>query len=162
MSKNQPANKKRVLEHLAESPIIEAACRKAGIGRSTFYDWRNKDGEFNKACKEAIKKGTERISDLAESQLIKLIQDGDRQSIMFWLNNRNENYALPNKLVREVYKEVHTERAIPIMPIMGGMSRPEIREKLEKKWAEVVEETLIEHRDSAKIKNETKKRSRAK
>mgnify|MGYP001596939324 CR=1 FL=1 len=86
--------KKAVLEQLIKTPIVEVACSKAGIGKTSFYEWKNADLEFAKAVNEAMKVGIDFISDIAESQLINLIKKGDFRSVAYWLkHNRNERYG---------------------------------------------------------------------
>ena len=43
MSRNQDKDKAKVLAKLKRTPIVEAACKQAGIPRSTFYRWRKDD-----------------------------------------------------------------------------------------------------------------------
>lgn len=86
--------KKAVLEQLIKTPIVEVACSKAGIGKTSFYEWKNTDPEFAKAVEEAMATGIEFISDIAESQLISLIKKGDFKAVAYWLkHNRNERYG---------------------------------------------------------------------
>jgi len=86
--------KKAVLEQLLKTPIVEVACSKAGIGKTSFYEWKNTDPEFAKAVNEAMKVGIDFISDIAESQLINLIKKGDFKAVAYWLrHNRNERYG---------------------------------------------------------------------
>jgi hypothetical protein len=86
--------KKAVLEQLIKTPIVEVACSKAGIGKTSFYQWKNDDPEFAKAVNEAMKVGIDFISDVAESQLITLIKKGNFSAVAYWLkHNRNERYG---------------------------------------------------------------------
>lgn len=86
--------KKAVLEQLIKTPIVEVACSKAGIGKTSFYQWKNDDPEFAKAVNEAMKVGIDFISDVAESQLISLIKKGNFSAVAYWLkHNRNERYG---------------------------------------------------------------------
>lgn len=92
MKKEQ--GKKAVLEQLLKTPIVEVACSKAGIGKTSFYDWKNSDPEFAKAVNEAMKVGIDFISDIAESQLVNLIKKGNFSAVAYWLkHNRNERYG---------------------------------------------------------------------
>lgn len=86
--------KKAVLEQLLKTPIVEVACSKAGIGKTSFYEWKNADAEFAKAVNEAMKIGIDFISDIAESQLVNLIKKGNFSAVAYWLkHNRNERYG---------------------------------------------------------------------
>jgi len=85
--------KQLLLDHLRQMPIIELACKKTGIGRSTFYRHKKEDKEFAKAVEEAIETGESFITDLSETQLINLIRDGNFQSIQLWLKHHHKKYA---------------------------------------------------------------------
>ena len=65
-------------------------------------DGGKKDKVFAKMTDEAIQVGTFIVNDLAESQLITKIKDGNLQAVMYWLNHKNKSYT--NKL--EVNNEV--------------------------------------------------------
>ena len=80
------------LGHLAKSSIVQLACERSGIGRSTYYDWRNKDEGFAEVADKAIKVGVLVINDMAESHLIHNIQNNSNTAIIFWLKNHHELY----------------------------------------------------------------------
>jgi len=82
-----------VLDQLKLSPMIQVACSKAGISRATYYRWRETDPKFKSDSDAAQKEGVGYTNDMAESQLIKLIRDNDRQAIFYWLNNRHPDYS---------------------------------------------------------------------
>lgn len=92
MSRNQSADKKALLSQLERTPIVEAACKKAGLPRSTFYRWRKDDKEFAAKCDETIELSVGRINDLAESQLINAIKDQNMTAITFWLRHHHHSY----------------------------------------------------------------------
>lgn len=85
-----------LLEQLRKVPIVQIACEKAGIGRATYYRWKKEDPEFGKAADEALTEGTQLVSDMAESQLLTAIRDGNLGAVMYWLKHRNPHYN--NKL----------------------------------------------------------------
>jgi hypothetical protein len=93
---NTKKTKKELLEQLKKTPVIEIACIKAGIGRTTYYDWCRDDPEFGKAADEALHTGKEFISDVAEGNLIGKVKQGHFQSLIFWLRSHREEYG--NKL----------------------------------------------------------------
>lgn len=103
MSRNQDADKQRLINQLAKTPIIEAACKHAGLPRSTYYRWRKDDEAFADACDETIELSIGRINDLAESQLINAIKDQSMGAITFWLKHHHHSYR--NRL--EVDARVH-------------------------------------------------------
>lgn len=93
MSRNQATDKKKLLLRLVKTPIIEVACKQAGVPRSTYYRWRKSDEGFAEACDEAIEESTGRINDLAESQLITAIKEQNMTAIIFWLKHHHKRYA---------------------------------------------------------------------
>lgn len=74
--------KKAVIEALQESlGIVTTACKKAGVGRTQFYEWLKVDKEFA----DAVADIEEITLDFVESKLLKNIQQGDTQSIHYYL-----------------------------------------------------------------------------
>ncbi len=92
MSRNQTADKKKLLERLRKTPIVEVACKQAGVPRSTYYRWRKDDEGFEAACDEVIEESTGIVSDIAESQLISAIKEKNMTAIMFWLKHHHRAY----------------------------------------------------------------------
>ena len=93
MSRNQAADKKKLLLRLVKTPIVEVACTQANVPRSTYYRWRKRDEKFADACDEALEESTGRINDLAESQLISAIKEQNMTAIIFWLRHHHNRYA---------------------------------------------------------------------
>lgn len=92
MSRNQKQDKKQLLEKLAKTPIVEVACKQAGVPRSTYYRWRKDDEAFAKTCDETIEQSAGLINDMAESQLIQAIKDQNMTAIIFWLKHHHPTY----------------------------------------------------------------------
>ena len=67
VSRNKAIEKKRIVDQLREMPIVEVACRRAGVARATYYRWLKKDAEFAKLCREALEHSTSAVSDIAEA-----------------------------------------------------------------------------------------------
>ena len=88
----QDKDKQLLLNRLKETPIIEFACKKIGIGRATYYRWRE-DKEFAKSADEAIAEGEAFITDMSESQLISMIRDRNFQAIQLWLRHHHAKYS---------------------------------------------------------------------
>ncbi|MEN9881021.1 MAG: hypothetical protein RLZZ308_204 [Candidatus Parcubacteria bacterium] len=84
--------KERLLIELTKVPIVQVACQRVGVGRATYYSWRESDTEFKVLSDKAISEGNFVINDLAESKLISNIQDGNNTSIIFWLKNHHSGY----------------------------------------------------------------------
>jgi len=93
IQKRMDANKELLIEQLKKTPIVQIACEKTGIGRATYYRWRKEDEEFTKAADEAITEGNELVNDMAESQLMAAIRDGNLGGIIFWLKHHHPRYA---------------------------------------------------------------------
>ena len=85
--------KKLVIEQLCRTPIVEAACQKAGVSRMTFYRWKKEDKEFAKAVAAAIQDGRLLVNDLAESQLVGAIKDRNLPATTYWLRHHHPDYA---------------------------------------------------------------------
>jgi hypothetical protein len=80
------------LEQIRKIPIIQVACEKVGVARSSVYRWKEEDKEFNKALEEALAEGEALINEMGESQLISLIREKNWQAISFWLRKRSPRF----------------------------------------------------------------------
>lgn len=80
-------HKKAIIEALEQSlGIVTSACKKVGVGRTTFYGWLNDDEEFAKQVKDI-----ENIAlDFAESQLHRQIGDGNTTATIFYLKTKGK------------------------------------------------------------------------
>ncbi len=85
--------KQLLLEQLKKIPIIQVAVERLGVGRTSFYRWKQEDKEFAKAVDEAILEGEMLITDLSEAQLINLIKDKNFQGIRLWLQVHSKKYS---------------------------------------------------------------------
>lgn len=86
-------NKKLIVEKLKSLPIVQIACEKTGIGRATYYRWREADQEFAKTANKAIQEGRQFVNDMAESQLLSAIRDQNMTAIIFWLKHNHLAYT---------------------------------------------------------------------
>ena len=93
MSRNLAVDKKKLLEKLRKTPIVEVACKQSGIPRSTYYRWCKDDEDFASECDEDIEHSAGLINDMAESQLISAIKDKNMSAIFFWLKHHHKKYA---------------------------------------------------------------------
>ena len=93
MARNQLRDKAAILKKLADVRIVEIACKQVGISRATFYRWQEDDYKFQVDCQQAIQQGTDRISDLAESQVVNKIKDGNFRASTYWLEKHHPDYA---------------------------------------------------------------------
>lgn len=101
--------KKLLLEHLEKTPIVQIACEKSGVGRSTYYRWVEQDKKFARSAKQALSKGILIMNDLAESQLLKSVRDGNMTAIIFWLKSRHLSYWNKLEIVENTDKEELTK-----------------------------------------------------
>ena len=99
IKKRQKQQMALLLENLERIPIAQIACDKAGINRTTYYRWRDKDPKFQEAADEAIKKGDDLINDMSVSQLISLVKDKHLPAITFWLRRRHPKFKDRNAVM---------------------------------------------------------------
>ncbi len=76
-----------------KKPVVEAACIKAGVGRTAFYEWKKKDPKFAKAADLALEFGKDFVSDIAEMQLLNAIKSGDFRALALWLKTHKKEYG---------------------------------------------------------------------
>jgi len=103
--RRQTVEQKVLLEQLRKVPIVQIACERANIGRTTYYRWCREDSKFKKESEEAMNEGEEMINDLSESQLITLIKEKNFSAVQLWLRQHHPKYG--NKL--EVRTKVEAE-----------------------------------------------------
>ena len=76
-----------MLEALEQSlGVVTSACKKVGIGRTTFYGWLKDDEEFA----EQVRDIGEIAVDFAESQLHKQIKEGNSTATIFYLKTKGK------------------------------------------------------------------------
>jgi ACT domain-containing protein len=84
--------KEALLEQLRKTPILQIACEKLDINRTTLYRWRAESKEFATAIDEALLEGRLMVNDLAESQLIGAVKDRNITAILAWLKHNHPTY----------------------------------------------------------------------
>lgn len=102
-------DKKLLLEHLEKTPIVQIACEKSGVGRSTYYRWLQSDSVFAKKARKALQRWVFLMNDVAESQLLKGMKDGNMTAIIFWLKSRHSAYGTKLEIVDTPDKESLTK-----------------------------------------------------
>ncbi len=110
ITRRQNAQKAELLEKLRETPVVEVACRKIGIARSTYYRWRKDSEEFTAIADGVIHEGKLFINDMAESQLISEIKEKNMTAIIFWLKHNHPSFStrveiIPGKKEEELSQE---------------------------------------------------------
>jgi hypothetical protein len=85
---NKFNTKKRAMLEALESSlgIVTTAALKAQIDRSSHYGWIKSDAEY-KIAVDAI---NESVLDFAESNLFKLVKDGNTTAIIFYLKTKGK------------------------------------------------------------------------
>ncbi len=118
MKKNKKRNE--FLNELRKIPIIQVACEKVGLSRTSIYRWKDEDPEFKKEMEQAMKDGESFVNDMSESQLLTLIKEKDWSAISFWL--RHHHSAYKNKLeisTREVDETLSPEQEELVRKALG-------------------------------------------
>lgn len=101
MAKAKERTKKAIVQRLSEVRIVEIACKSVGISRATYYRWLQEDKFFKYDCEDAIRLGTDTISDLAESQVVSKIKAGDFKASAYWLEHHHRDYKPKPKTPKE-------------------------------------------------------------
>lgn len=80
-------HKKAIIEALEKSlGVVTTACKKAGVGRTTFYGWMEEDVAFATEVNDI-----QNIAlDFAESQLHKQIGGGNTSATIFYLKTKGK------------------------------------------------------------------------
>jgi hypothetical protein len=100
--------KTALIEQLRKTPVIQIACEKTGVSRMTYYRWRD-DEEFAEAADEALADGKSLVNDLAESQLLSALREGEAWSVQYWLRHHHLDYS--NKL--EITAKAASDKLTP-------------------------------------------------
>lgn len=98
-------DKAKLLEILEKNPVVQLACERAGVGKTTFYRWKNEDAAFARKADAALTSGNEFVSDIAISQLISAIKDKNMHAIRFWLTNHHRDYTTKMHIIAEVHRD---------------------------------------------------------
>lgn len=102
--KTRSKKQRKLLSELENNPLIERACKKVGVARSTYYRWRDSDPEFREETEKATIMGREKMNDFVESKLLEAINSGSMQGIRYWLDHNSKTYALVSVNHRELQR----------------------------------------------------------
>lgn len=124
--------KKLFLEELEKDDFgnIVVVCKKLGIGRTTCWEWRQKDKEFSDRVNELVISGRKSMVGLAEHKLASNISKGKEASIIFALKTLGKDVGYIER------KEVTGADGKDIIPDMSKMTAEELMalaDKLTKK-----------------------------
>jgi hypothetical protein len=79
--------KDKMLKALEKSlGVVTTACKMAGVGRTTFYEWLDKDPDFKKAVDDF----KDVAIDTVESKLYDLIKEGNVTATIFYLKTKGK------------------------------------------------------------------------
>jgi len=87
------AEKSAFIKTLEETPLASYACKKVGIGRTTFYRWMRTNYGFKRDVERALKRGRSQWNEIAESALMKNVKNGKMDAIKFYLTHNEKRYA---------------------------------------------------------------------
>lgn len=90
MKKHRKA--KQFLEELRRTPVVSAVCKQLDLSRQTIFRWLKEDPEFRKEYDECLSQGIDNVNDLAISQTINKIKQGDNGMIRYWLSNNHKTF----------------------------------------------------------------------
>lgn len=96
-SPNNVAAKATFLAHLLTGKSVKAAAEAAGVGRRTFYDWRDMDAEFREAWEDAITGSVEVLEDEVRNRALDRTDKNSHILLMFLVKRHRPEY-------RENYK----------------------------------------------------------
>jgi len=105
------SSKEKLIEQLKKMPIIQIACERTNVARSSFYRWRAESQKFAKEADVAIAEGEALITDMSEHQLISLIHDRNFQALQLWLRSHHPKYN--NKVEITAYLKKPKEKLSP-------------------------------------------------
>lgn len=121
MSKSEE-QKKLLIEQLKKTPIVQLACEKIGVARSTYYRWKKQNKTFAKEAEEAIVAGELLINDMAEAQLLSAIRDKNLTAIIFWLKHHHHRYTTRVEVTAQLKRapeELTPEQEAIVMKALG-------------------------------------------
>ncbi len=131
----QQSQKDVLIQQLKKTPIVQVACEKVGIGRTTYYRWHKEDKEFAEAADTALSEGSSLINDMAESQLVSAIKDKNLTAIIFWLKHHHKAYATKVEVTANLKQPIEqlsseqqelVEQALKLASLTGDTPEGEI------------------------------------
>jgi len=164
--------KKELLEHLKRNPIFQSACARVGISRSTVYRWMEDDEYFLQFVKQAQNEGNEFVADMAKSQVIKQISEGNLIASFFWLKTRKkeefaESVIHEHKLVQdkekftpEMEKEVIAAHLRSMSVYFGKeLDHIDVEKAIEKAWKDIDDRERSKKEYERKLKEQYERTS---
>lgn len=106
-------NRETLIAALREGLSVGGACTVAGIGRASYYEWRNADPEFAAEADEAIENGTDFLEDVARQRAT----DSSDTLLIFLLKARRPEKYRERQETRHVGDE---EQPVSITLVRGS------------------------------------------
>lgn len=120
-------HRQKIIEELRKTPIVEIACKNAGVGRTTFYDWIKRNQRFRAQVEEAMLVSRESVNDLAEARMIGKIKEGSFKETRFWLEHNSPIYMPPGKPRKPAFEKVQPRKPTGFkVVIYKGKGSPKI------------------------------------
>jgi len=89
-------NKKALLQALEKSlGVVTVACKEAGVGRTSYYEYYRDDEEFRNAVDEISNVAI----DFVESKLFQQIKEGNPTSTIFYLKTKGKDRGYVEKQI---------------------------------------------------------------
>lgn len=98
MAHNRNKKKKKFLVELEVVPIVQIACDRVGVPRSTYYRWKKEDSNFSSQVEESLLRGKGCVNDLARSKLLKKIAEEERWALQYWLTHNDRDFMKPERV----------------------------------------------------------------
>lgn len=151
--------KKQMIEYLEKYPVVEAACSKVGISRSTHYKWYNEDFEYRAQLEMALQTSIGTVNDVAESNIINKVKGGDMKATQYWLEHHHHAYA--KKLSPTIQKLVMKPKPSPEFVASVQKYDPDYTPATDDIYM-TEEEWLRERKDAERVSRVIAERSRIK
>jgi hypothetical protein len=119
--------KSKLVEALKENHIVLLACRKIGVGKSSYYRFRKSDPKFARKADEAIKEGVALVNDAAEGTIIGAIREKNIDATKFWLTHRHPEFK--NNIIQAGIDIAENNEGESILQIFAEL-KPKTREML--------------------------------
>jgi len=91
---------------------VSVTCKKIGISRNCYYDWRKQDPIFE----EAIVELEESLMDFAETMLYKGIKEGKTAELIFYLKTKGKKRGYVERLETHDLTEREPIQVTFVMP----------------------------------------------
>jgi len=108
----------KIAEDLAEGNLkIEDVCKKNGITKPTFYEWKKSKPYFSNRIKEAYELRLESLGDMADSGLAKLLNGHEYEEVttVYESGMDKDGNIIPVIKEKKVVKKFHMPNATAVL-----------------------------------------------